>query len=66
MKYVCIDTIKTRLRRDVNEANTELLDDDEYELENEDSDRPERVKRYASNHAYDLQNEVKKLNYDTK
>lgn len=64
MYSVCLDTINLRLRRDANEHTD--LQDDEYELENEDSDRPVRVERDAPNHAYDLQNDVKQLNYDIK
>lgn len=55
----CIETINLRLRRDANE-------DDEYELENEDSDRPDRLKRNAPNHVHDLQNDIKALDYDIK
>lgn len=55
----CTETINLRLRRDATE-------DDEYELENEDSDRPDRLKRDIVNHAYDLQNDVKALDYDNK
>lgn len=60
-----IEKINMRLRRDADER-TEFEDNDEYELENEDSDRPERVQRDVSNHARDLQNDVKELGYDIK
>lgn len=56
-----------RLRRDA-EQEKKASDDEnaeEYELENEDSDKP-RQERDASNYAADLQNDVKALNYDIK
>lgn len=60
-----------RLRRDANEDcknydETCDLDNDEYELENEDSDRPKRMERDTSNYANELQNDVKELGYDIK
>lgn len=64
-KILRIEKINLRLRREANEE-PELQDNDEYDLENEDSDRPERAERDVSNPAYDLQNDVKKLNYDIK
>lgn len=58
MRY--LETINLRLRRDANES-------DDYELENDDSDRPDqRLKRNAPNYAHDLQNDVKQLDYDIK
>lgn len=54
-----------RLRRDANEES-KSHDNDEYELENEDSDRPERMERDVSNHANELQTDVKDLGYDIK
>lgn len=61
-----------RLRRDANGEECAFydetcnLDNDEYELENEDSDRPKRMERGVSNHANELQNDVKELGYDIK
>lgn len=49
-----------RLRRDADATDTE-----EYEFENEESDRP-KEKRDAENYAVELQNDVKELNYDLK
>lgn len=60
-----VEKLNLRLRRNANEE-TESQNDDEYELENEDSDRPERTERDVSNPAYDLQNDVKALDYDIK
>lgn len=37
----------------------------EYELENEDSDRP-REERDTTDYAAELENDVKELNYDIK
>lgn len=51
-----------RLRRDVNEGQTNPESDDEYEFEAEDSDKP-REKRHANN---DVQRDVDQLNYKLK
>lgn len=62
-----LDKMNLRFRRAANEtAQTfENVDEDEYEHEFEDSDKP-RSKRAASSDARDLQNDVKDLNYDLK
>lgn len=62
-----IDKINLRLRRDA-ETGTESTENnaaEEYDLENEDSDKP-KEKRDAENLAEELQNDVKELNYDIK
>lgn len=66
-----IEKINVRLRRDADGESkindeTEIHDNNDYVLENEDSDRPERVERDASSHANDLQTDVKELGYDIK
>lgn len=50
-----------RFRREANEHE----DNDEYELENEDSDRP-RTKRNKINYADEIRENVNELNYDLK
>lgn len=56
-----------RFRRDANDQTESLEnnDEDEYEHEFEDSDKP-RSGRSAPSHARELQNDVKDLNYDLK
>lgn len=56
-----LDKVNLRIRRDAKPSDDN--DDNEYELENENSDRP---KSDSINHAADLQNAVKELNYDIK
>lgn len=62
-----VDKINLRLRRDAEEKtqSSENNAAEEYDLENEDSDKP-KEKRDAENQADKLQNDVKELNYDIK
>lgn len=58
-----IDKANLRLRRDADEKSAKKAEDDgEYEMENEDSDKPKQANIYGT----ELQNQVKELNYDIK
>lgn len=60
-----MDKVNLRIRRDAEKEKkvTESDTEEEYDLENEDSDKP---KIDLVDHAAELQNDVKKLNYDIK
>lgn len=63
-----LDKINLRLRREVDtEKNpSDSIDDDEYDLESDDSDRANSGRSLPMNPAEGLQNQVKRLDYDIK
>lgn len=63
-----LDKINLRLRREVDTGKnpSDGIDDDEYDLESDNSDRPNSGRSLPMNSAEGLQNHVKRLDYDIK
>lgn len=63
-----LDKINLRLRREVDAGKnpSDSIDDDEYDLESDNSDRPNSGRSLPMNPAEGLQNHVKRLDYDIK
>lgn len=65
-----LDRFNMRFRRDLAKRQEEslesILDENEYELENENSDKPKVKRDKNMSHVQELQNGVKALNFDLK